>query len=67
MTLYMYRSVRQEAAGVKVVVRAGTADVVVVVVTVDGDAMMLIWILKITRDDPNQGSWEFGGRDVVGE
>lgn len=67
MTLYIYRSVRQEAAGVKVVVRAGTADVVVVVVIVDGDAMMLIWILKITRDDPNRGNWEFWGRDVVRE
>jgi pantothenate kinase type III len=33
--------VRQEAAGVKVVVSAGTA-VVVDVVIVDGDAMMLI-------------------------
>lgn len=40
----MYKSVRHEAAGVKVVVSAGTADVVdvVSVVIVDGDAMMLI-------------------------
>lgn len=41
MALYRYRSVRQEAAGVKVVMSAGTAEVVNVVI-VDSDAMMPI-------------------------
>lgn len=39
--MYRYRSVRQEAVGVKVVVSAGTAEVVNVVI-VDSDAMMLV-------------------------
>lgn len=53
----------------KVVVRLGTADKVdvVFIVVVDGDAMMLIWILQIRRDAPNQEVWKFWDRVLVRE